>query len=815
MRRIDLESGERLTPEMLARSGGVDAEVLSVASRIVDDVRARGDAALHDYTLQFDGADVSEARVGSEEIAAALEAVPREVRDALEAAAGAIEDFHRRELPQSWFTTQPDGVLLGQQVAPIRRVGIYVPGGRASYPSTVLMNAIPAVVAGVEEIAMVAPPTPDGTIAPATLAAAAIAGVSEVYRVGGAQAIAALAFGTATIPRVDKITGPGNAYVTAAKKLVMGEVGIDMLAGPSEVCVLADETAEPAFVAIDLMAQAEHDPRAATYLVTTDPELPAEVDDALDVLLAEAERADVVRRSLTDNGRVIVAADLLTALDAVDAIAPEHLEVMMEDPFELLGSIRNAGAIFLGPWTPAAVGDYVAGPNHVLPTGGTARFASPLSVDDFMKTSSVVSYSQEALEADAATLVTLATAEGLDGACRRGRAAPRARRRGRRGGVRMGALRPPRPDLEGLAPYEAHEPRVETNLASNENPLNLPSDILMTISDRVRDFAFNRYPDPMANALRETIAQANGLDPGNVIVGNGGDELIFDLMLAWGGPGRRLLNLPPTFAMYDIDARVTGTEVVEVPRSTRDFSVDEAAVLDRLGRGDIDLIAISHPNNPTGNLDPETFLIDVLKASDSLVLVDEAYFEFSRHTMRPHMERHPNLVILRTFSKAFSLAGLRVGYLLAHEDVVRELTKVRQPYSVDRFSQWVADLAFRERVDLRIAHPRDDPAAGARARRPRGPAGRGSVPFRSELRPVPRGARGGRVARPAARLRGPGAGRLPHAGAGRLPAREHRFRCGEPPLPDALGEILGRRGSPADAGNGGVSEAEYAEQPLD
>jgi histidinol-phosphate aminotransferase len=261
-----------------------------------------------------------------------------------------------------------------------------------------------------------------------------------------------------------------------------------------------------------------------------------------------------------------------------------------------------------------------------------------------------------------------------------------------------GRLRPPRADLETVAPYEAREPRVGVNLAANENPHNLPREVLSTIVERLPEFEFNRYPDPMATALRESIADANGLEPGNVLVGNGGDELIFDVMLAWGGPGRTLLNLPPTFAMYDIDAKVTATRVVDVPRRGSDFAVDEKAVLARLERGDIDIVVVSHPNNPTGNLDPETFLIDVLKATDALVLVDEAYFEFSRHTMRPHMARHRNLVILRTFSKAFSLAGMRVGYLLAHEDVITELTKVRQPYSVDRFSQWVAGLVFRDRV---------------------------------------------------------------------------------------------------------------------
>jgi histidinol-phosphate aminotransferase len=262
----------------------------------------------------------------------------------------------------------------------------------------------------------------------------------------------------------------------------------------------------------------------------------------------------------------------------------------------------------------------------------------------------------------------------------------------------MARLRPPRPELADLLPYEAKEPKVETNLSANENPLNLPHEVIATIAERLPEFAFNRYPDPMSGSLRADIAEANGLDPANVLVGNGGDELIFDLMLAWGGPGRTLLNFPPTFAMYGLDARMTGTAVVEIPRHAKDFSIDEKAVFSRLKQGDIDIVMVAHPNNPTGNLQPETFLIDLLGATDALVLVDEAYFEFSRHTMRPHMARHPNLVVLRTFSKAFSLAGLRVGYLLAAEQVVTELAKVRQPYSVDRFSQWVAGMAFRERV---------------------------------------------------------------------------------------------------------------------
>jgi len=413
LRRIVLEPGQRLTEGDLARSGGVDAEIIGVAARIVDDVRARGDVAVRELTAQFDRVELADFRVTEEEIAAAVAECDPVFLDALSSAAAAIEDFHRRQLPQSWFTTQEGGVFLGQKVTPIARVGIYVPGGRARYPSSVLMNAMPAQVAGVDEIAMVVPPAADGSVNPYTLAAAAEAGVTEIYKIGGAQAVAALAYGTDTIPRVDKIVGPGNAYVTAAKKLVMGDVGIDMLAGPSEVLVLADDSAVPAFVAIDLMAQAEHDPRAATYLVTTDTELPDLVEEALHILLEESPRGDITQRSLTDNGVVVICPDIVAALDTSDLIAPEHLEIMMAEPYELLGSIRNAGAIFLGPWTPESVGDYIAGPNHVLPTGGTARFSSPLSVDDFMKKSSVIGYSFEALEIDGPTVLEIAEAEGL------------------------------------------------------------------------------------------------------------------------------------------------------------------------------------------------------------------------------------------------------------------------------------------------------------------------------------------------------------------------------------------------------------------
>jgi len=413
MRRIILERGQRLTEALLQRSGGIDAAVEDAARAIVEDVRERGDAAVREYTTRFDGVDLEEFRITPDEIAAAYGQIDERLLETLRSCAARIREFHERQVQQSWFTTPRDGVLLGQQITPIRRVGIYAPGGRADYPSSVLMNVLPAVVAGVEEIAVTAPPNASGTVVASTLVAADIAGATEIYKIGGAQAVAAFACGTRSIPAVDKITGPGNAYVAAAKKLVQGTVGIDMIAGPSEVLVLADESATARPVAIDLMAQAEHDPRAAVYLVTTEATLVDAVERELEAFLQQTTRADITRAALSDNSVALICEDLEDAVAAANAIAPEHLEVLTREPLALLGKITNAGAAFLGPWTPEPVGDYSAGPNHTLPTQGTARFSSPLTVDDFVKRTSVLSYTEAALCAEADDIMTLASAEGL------------------------------------------------------------------------------------------------------------------------------------------------------------------------------------------------------------------------------------------------------------------------------------------------------------------------------------------------------------------------------------------------------------------
>ena len=413
MRTVRLSGDARLSQADLNRSGALPAEVIASAEKIVDDVRGRGDAAVREYCLRFDGACPERFRVSDDLLANALEAVPGEFLAALTHARDQIRDFHEREREQSWFTTRADGTMLGVKVTPVASAALYVPGGRAQYPSTVLMDAIPAKVAGVERVIMVTPPQRDGSISSYTLAAAALAGVDEVYAVGGAQAIGAVAYGTESIPAVEKIVGPGNAFVAAAKRYVSGDVGIDMVAGPSEVCVLADGVAEPEVVAADLMAQAEHDPMASCYLVTCDPELPGRVVAAIETLVSQSPREEITRASLDDRGVIVVCDTLDAAVDAINVIAPEHLELHCEDALALLGRVRNAGAIFVGPWSSEPLGDYVAGPNHTLPTGGTARFSNPLGVYDFQKRSSVICYTPEGLLADAPATQTIAHAEGL------------------------------------------------------------------------------------------------------------------------------------------------------------------------------------------------------------------------------------------------------------------------------------------------------------------------------------------------------------------------------------------------------------------
>ena len=392
-----------------------DGGRLNTVQRIVGDVRTRGDEALFQYTEAFDGVrlDAMTVRVTQDEIDAAYAAVPDDLLAALRRAKENILNYHRKQLRGTWLDIRP-GRSLGQLVRPLGRVGVYVPGGTAAYPSTVLMNVIPARVAGVPEIVMVTPPGPGGSLPPLTLAAAAEAGVNSIFRVGGAQAVAALAFGTQTIPRVDKITGPGNVYVALAKRTVFGTVGIDMIAGPSEVVVIADASANARFVAADMLSQAEHDALASAMLVTDCEALANAVCAELEAQLIKLPRETTARASIDQNGAVFLVEDMRRAMELANRIAPEHLELAVGDPHALLGFVENAGAVFLGHYSPEPLGDYFAGPNHVLPTSGTARFSSPLGVDQFVKSTSIIDYSREALEGAWRDIDALARAEGLD-----------------------------------------------------------------------------------------------------------------------------------------------------------------------------------------------------------------------------------------------------------------------------------------------------------------------------------------------------------------------------------------------------------------
>jgi len=402
--------------ERIRASFGRDLTAQEVVQTIVQDVRQRGDEALFAYTHQFDGANLTAqtVQVTDEEFAAAAAQAEPAVLEALKRAAANVRRFHVEQMPRSWMTNREHGSMLGQLVQAVERVGIYVPGGTAAYPSSVLMNAIPAVVAGVQEIVMVVPPASDGTVHPYVLCAAREAGVHKVFKCGGAQAVAALAFGTGSIPKVDKITGPGNIFVTLAKKEVYGHVDIDMLAGPSEILVIADATADPRYIAADLLSQAEHDVLASSILVTDSEQLIAQVEQEVERQLAALPRQEIAREALSRNGLLLLVDNLQQAIEAANISAPEHLEIITADPFAWLPFIRNAGAVFLGPYSPEPLGDYFAGPNHVLPTGGTARFYSVLNVETFMKKTSIISYTRAALEAVMDDIVLLADKEGLE-----------------------------------------------------------------------------------------------------------------------------------------------------------------------------------------------------------------------------------------------------------------------------------------------------------------------------------------------------------------------------------------------------------------
>ena len=413
--QLDKETKKNILSDLLKRDPNQYGEYEATVKEIVENVRHNGDEALKEYTLQFDHTELDTRKmlVSDDEIAEAESLVDPELKQVMQKSLENIRNYHKKQLRTSWFDAQPNGTILGQKVTPLTRVGVYVPGGKAAYPSTVLMNIVPASVAGVPEIVMVTPPGKDGKVNPVTLTAAKMAGATKIYKVGGAQAIAALAFGTATVPKVDKIVGPGNIFVALAKKCVYGYVSIDSIAGPSEILVIADETANPRHIAADLLSQAEHDELASAILITTSKKLADEVNQYIEKMVPNLSRRAILEKSLENYGYILLAESLDEAIDVANEIASEHLEIVTANPFEVMTKIKNAGAIFLGSYSSEPLGDYFAGPNHVLPTNGTAKFFSPLSVDDYVKKSSIIYYSKEALAAVHEDIEKFAKAEGL------------------------------------------------------------------------------------------------------------------------------------------------------------------------------------------------------------------------------------------------------------------------------------------------------------------------------------------------------------------------------------------------------------------
>ncbi len=695
---------------LLDRSTITAPEVEDAVRAIVADVRARGDAAVREYTERFDRRSPYASGDGdSYEVSAArwdelARQVAPKVALALDHAAQRIRAWHGRQVEPE-LDVEAEGVRLGLRVDPLARVGLYVPGGTARYPSSVLMTAIPAKVAGVGEIVMVTPGA-----SPETMLAARLAGVHRVFEIGGAQAVAALAYGTATVPRVDKIVGPGNQWVAVAKRMVYGEVDIDSVAGPSEVLILADGAAEPAWIAADLIAQAEHDVEARAILVTTSQELVARVDAALAEQLETLPRQDIARAALANHGTAVIAANLDEAIEIANRYAPEHLELQVADARALSARLTTSGAIFLGRWASEATGDYLAGANHVLPTGGAARYASPLGVHDFRKRTSLIEYDEAAARAHAPDIEALADVEGLHGHGRSAmirvpgaRAAGRPRRRDSLASHRLAEL--VTRGLRGVTAY--HVPRpvgIRARLDANELPYPLPDDVAQALAAELAAVPLHRYPPTDAGELRGVISKQLGVSPEWLVFGNGSDELISLLCATFGEPpvGRTraaCLYPTPTFVVYRIAAFGHHMDVVEVPLRD-DFTLDEDAIAAAMTGERPNLAFFALPNNPTGTLwSPDYVLALARRHPSTIVVADEAYIDYGGQTLLSHVGVPPNLVVMRTLSKV-GLAGLRCGYLVAHPLVVHEIEKVRAPYNLGSLPIRAATWLLTNHADL-------------------------------------------------------------------------------------------------------------------
>jgi histidinol dehydrogenase len=668
-------------------------EIAESVRGVIDAVRERGDEAVCDFTERWDRVKLRPAdlRVPRSAIEAARPPSPR-FEEAFRRAVERIRRFHEEAKPRAVLFDDGQGGKMGLRWTPIASVGLYIPGGKASYPSTLAMTAVPARIAGVERIAVVSPPGPAGEVSPEVLFAARVLGLDEVYRAGGAQAVAALALGTAAIPRVDKVFGPGNAFVAEAKRQLYGEVGIDLLAGPSEIVVYADHTADPEWVAADLMAQAEHDESARATLLASTPRVLDLARRAMAALVAREPRAATIRAAWEQNGSFEVVPAVEAAAARIDEIAPEHLSIQTEDPWRVLALVRNAGAVFLGGWSPVAAGDYYAGPNHVLPTGRAARYASCLSVEDFMKRSNVVELSRSFILERGDDVEVLARGESLPA-----HATSVALRRG------LGGAAPARRGLRSVTPYLLVEEDAEVKLNQNESPWDVPAEVKDEVARRLRDLPWNRYHQKVPQEFLARVAQDAGFPEDGVIAASGSNLLLQWIFEAFCPPGAAIVHPSPSFSLYPLWGEVCEARLVPVPLGER-FEYDADRFVDAVRRTSPAVTVLCLPNNPTGNELGEREVRRIAEAArerGGICVIDEAYREFSGPEFdRTALAREAdNVVLVRTCSKAFSAAGMRLGYLLAHPEIARDLRKLVPPFHLNLFAA-VLGLVLWERKDL-------------------------------------------------------------------------------------------------------------------
>jgi histidinol dehydrogenase len=683
--------GDNVSPQVRERLQRLFGEAVSpqeAVRRILRDVRENGDAAVARWTKAIDGMQIDAPNIPREEWEAAYNRVPEELRRSLQLAAERVRAFHARQPIPSWTTTEMGG-LLGQRVSALRRVGVYVPGGSAPLPSSLLMTVIPAKVAGVEETIVVTPPgREDGRIPDVILAAAFLAKPDALYRIGGAQAIAALAYGTETIPNVDKIVGAGNLFVTLAKQQVFGTVGLDGLAGPTETVVVADDSARPAWVAADLLAQAEHDVLATAILFTPSRKLADAVAAEVSRQIESRSRADIIAASLESQSGIVLTPTLEDAVRAADRFAPEHLCLSVEDPQRWADMVRNAGGLFLGEHSFEVLGDYVAGPSHVMPTGGTARFASPLNVLDFVRITSIIALDDATAAELSPHADRIARAEALDGH------ATAARFRAEDTGAAANSSPPQYRFLDSSEGNGSYEPVVPfeiwaerlgmpaekiIKLDANENPYGPSPRALKKLAEGK---GFHIYPDPMSTILRTRLAKDKEVPAERIFAGAGADDVIDTLLRAVTQPGDAVIDCPPTFGMYSFETEINHARLLTVRRKA-DFRLDLDAI-EAAARAEprAKVLFLCSPNNPDGSVIPDEELRRLLRLP-VLVVVDEAYADFSQTSFFRWVLDYPNLGVMRTFSKWAGLAGLRAGYGAFPEVVTRGMMRIKQPYNVN------------------------------------------------------------------------------------------------------------------------------------